>query len=59
MHKNSRMDLGCPLITVDSESLVCGMNKIRELSRGELGCAIMTVDSESKVCGIQKGAEWS
>ena len=36
------MDLGCPIINVDSESLVCGMNKKRELSRVELGCAIMT-----------------
>ena len=30
MHKKSRVDLGCPVINVDSESLVCGMNSKRE-----------------------------
>ena len=59
MHKKSRMDLGCPIINVDSESLVCGRNKKREFIRVELGCAMMTVDTETTVCGIQIGAECS
>ena len=45
MHKKSRMDLGCPIINVDSESLVSGVNKKSEFSRVELGCAIMTEQS--------------
>ena len=52
LHKKSRMELGCAIMTVDSESQVCGMHK---KSRVELACcAIMTVESESKVCGMDK-----
>ena len=50
------MELGCAIITVDSETQVCGMDKKK---RVELPCAIMTVESENKVCGIHKTSRYS
>ena len=56
MHKKSRIELGCAIMTVENENKVCGRHR---KSRMELGCAEMTVTNENKVCGRHRREEWS
>ena len=51
MHKKRRIELGCPIITVEKESQVCAMHK---KNRMELGRESITNDNDSKVCTMNK-----
>ena len=51
MHKKRRMELGCPIITVEKDRKVCAMYK---KNRMEPGRASITNDNDSKVCAMNK-----
>ena len=50
--KRAEWTFDAQIINVDSESVVCGMNKKREFCTVELGCAIMT---EQSLWNTEKG----
>ena len=53
-NKENRLELWCALMTLKSESMVCGMHKT---SRIELCLAKMTAEGESKVGPMHKRKE--
>ena len=53
MHKKSRIELGCALMTIQSKSKVC---RLRKKCRMELGYGRLSLKGKSKVFGMQKRA---